>query len=68
MSGPGNVAPALPQMEYEVRWGIELTAGSPQEAAAVALAIHRDPSSVATHFQVRPCGSDAPWVDIYVPS
>lgn len=58
--------PDLPTMEYEVRWEMELEAHSPQEAAAIALAIHRDPASLATNFEVRPAGTDLPWVSIDV--
>ncbi|RLC88670.1 MAG: hypothetical protein DRJ03_01995 [Chloroflexi bacterium] len=38
--------------EYLVVWKIELTADSPQEAAAEALKIHRDAESYATVFDV----------------
>jgi hypothetical protein len=38
--------------EYRVTWEIELDADSPREAAAKALAIQRDPDSVATVFDV----------------
>ena len=45
-----NPAAALP---FTARWLIELDASSPQDAARKALAIHRDPASIATHFTVR---------------
>ena len=40
--------------EYHIIWDIKLTADTPQEAAALALAlmIHRDPASLATVFTV----------------
>jgi len=40
-------------MEYRVLWTIDLNAYSPEEAARQALAIHRNPYSWATHFEVR---------------
>lgn len=39
-------------MEYRVIWMIDIEAGSPQEAAAEALKIQRDPDSIATSFDV----------------
>lgn len=38
--------------EYLVRWEIELTAESAQDAARQALEVMRDPESQATHFKV----------------
>ena len=38
--------------EYEVTWKIQLSASSPAEAARLALAIQRDPTSGATFFDV----------------
>lgn len=38
--------------EYTVSWEIDLDAESPLEAAREALAIHRDPESLATVFRV----------------
>jgi hypothetical protein len=40
-------------MEYRVIWTIDLNADSPEDAARQALAIHRDPESIATHFEVK---------------
>lgn len=40
-------------MEYRVTWTIDLDADSPEDAARRALAIHRNPESWATHFEVR---------------
>lgn len=40
-------------MEYRVKWEIDIDADSPQEAARAALKIQRDPSSIATVFDVR---------------
>ena len=37
---------------YRIEWEIELDADSPQEAAEKALAIHRNPNSMATVFDV----------------
>jgi hypothetical protein len=38
--------------EYKVSWEIDVLAASPREAAEKALAIHRDPGSIATVFNV----------------
>lgn len=38
--------------EYQVIWAIEVPAESPLEAAELALAIQRDPQSIATSFYV----------------
>jgi len=40
--------------EYHVSWEIEVYASSAKEAAKKALAIHRDPTSTATVFDVTP--------------
>lgn len=37
---------------YRVTWTIDLDAASPQEAAEKALAIQRDPNSIAQVFEV----------------
>ena len=37
---------------YHVVWEIDVSAESPRDAAAQALAIQRDPSSIATVFDV----------------
>ena len=37
---------------FKVIWEIDLDADSPVEAARLALAIQRDPYSIATHFEV----------------
>lgn len=39
-------------MEYRLTWTIDLEADSPEDAARKALAIHRDPQSLATVFAV----------------
>jgi hypothetical protein len=39
-------------MQYRVSWEIDIEAGSPEKAAAQALAIQRDPESTATTFDV----------------
>ena len=38
--------------EYTVVWRMPIEANSPEEAAAKALQIHRDPDSIATVFEV----------------
>jgi hypothetical protein len=38
---------------YKVTWEIDLPAESPREAAEKALAIQRNPESIATIFEVR---------------
>ena len=40
-------------MEYHVVWMIDIEAETPEEAAREALAIQRDPASIATYFTVR---------------
>jgi hypothetical protein len=37
---------------YTVRWEIVIDADSPRDAARKALAIHRDPDSTATVFEI----------------
>ena len=39
-------------MDYRITWTIDLDAPSPVEAALRALAIQRDPDSLALHFHV----------------
>ncbi len=39
---------------FLVRWEIDLEATSAEQAARAALAIQRDPTSIATFFTVRP--------------
>lgn len=39
--------------EYVVTWTNDITADSPREAAELALAMQRDPTSIATVFEVR---------------
>lgn len=43
---------------YRVRWEIDIDADTPQEAAEKALAVHRDPDSIATVFDVHAWGTD----------
>lgn len=38
--------------EYRVQWTIDIDASSPEEAAREALAIQRDPASIATVFTI----------------
>lgn len=51
-------------MEYRVSWTVELDAESPEEAARLALAIQRDPQSLATHFTVEDTEGNATQVDL----
>lgn len=39
--------------EYRVKWEIDIEADSPREAAEKALAIHRNPDSIATVFDIK---------------
>lgn len=48
--------------EYLIEWTIELDAESPEDAARAALAIQRDPDSLATMFKVY--GEDGKYVVI----
>ena len=41
------------QKLFHVRWEIDLVASDPTDAARQALAIHRDPESISTFFEVR---------------
>lgn len=41
-----------PLHEYRVRWEIEVSAGSPREAARLAQRIQRGPANLATVFLV----------------
>ena len=50
--------------EYLVRWEIELEADNPQDAAAQALDIHRDPDSIATVFDVVDPDGETTRVDV----
>jgi hypothetical protein len=50
-----------------VRWEINIDADSPREAAEFALEIQRDPSSIATVFNVGlPKDSTLPWTEVDV--
>lgn len=49
---------------YRVEWSMEIDADSPEEAARKALAIHRDPESVASVFDVYDEAGEAARVDI----
>lgn len=48
---------------YRVQWAIDLDAQSPEDAARKALAVQRDPESIATSFEVREWMTDD-WVDV----
>lgn len=41
-------------MQYLVTWTIDIEADSPKDAAEQALAIHRNPESIAPVFDVKP--------------
>lgn len=45
-------------MNYLVAWYIDIEADSPKEAAEEALRIQRDPSSIATVFDVMVKGNE----------
>lgn len=46
---------------YRVNWVIDLEADTPEEAALAALAIQRNPESIATVFDVTDdCGAGTP--------
>ena len=49
---------------YLVEWTIDIEADTAEEAARAALAIHRDPDSIATVFQVRRGDSPAVTFDL----
>ena len=59
----------MKQKIYRVRWEIDIPAESPEEAAKVALRIHRDPRSTATIFDICECSTErrGDWVRIDVP-
>jgi hypothetical protein len=65
---PDRVAPPqdatddAPPAWFLVRWEIDLEATSAEQAAQAALAIHRDPTSIATVFTVHPL--DEPDADV----
>lgn len=50
--------------EYLVAWEIQLDAESPEAAARKALAVHRDPESIAATFEVYPQVGTATTVDL----
>lgn len=54
LSSPGTTERAAPLVDkpYHVAWEVDLTAASPEEAARKALAMQRDPESIATVFDV----------------
>jgi hypothetical protein len=54
--------------EYLVRWEIEIEAETPQDAAAQALDIHRDPDSIATVFEVSGADGETTRVDVQLRS
>jgi hypothetical protein len=50
--------------EYRVRWEIDVTADSPQEAARIALAVQRDITSTALVFEVCDEGGHVDVIDL----
>jgi len=54
--------------EYLVRWEIEIEAETPQDAAAQALDIQRDPDSIATVFDVSGADGETTRVDVQLRS
>lgn len=53
---------------FIVRWEIELSADSPENAARIALEIQRDNSSLATQFDVREVLETTDWVTRFGPT
>ena len=51
-------------MEYHITWRIEVEADSFEHAAQIALDIQRDPSSIATQFEVRDASGTIRELDI----
>lgn len=52
--------------EYLVVWAIDMDADSPEEAAAKALTVMRDPESSALYFEVKEHGTTEPkMVDLF---
>ena len=49
---------------YLVEWSMEFDAESPEDAARQALAVHRDPSSIATVFKVTEIDEERKAVDL----
>ena len=44
--------------EYLVTWKVDIEADSPQEAARMAVAMHRNPESIANYFTVKNKATD----------
>ena len=51
-------------MQYHVTWDIDIDAENPVEAARKALAIQRNPESIATVFSVYDDNGRAQFVDL----
>lgn len=51
-------------MLYRVTWEIELDADTAKEAAEKALAVHRNPESIATVFKVAPKNGESTQIDL----
>ncbi|SRR5579885_1513013 len=54
LNAHGSEPPSERAVEYRVSWKIDLDADSPEQAARAALRIQRDPTSIATVFEVTP--------------
>jgi len=54
-------------MLFEVKWVIDIEAGTPQQAAQVARQIQLDPENTATFFNIRPHDSNlGPWLKVEI--
>jgi hypothetical protein len=55
-------------MIYSVVWAIDVDAETPEEAALMALTIQRDPSGIATQFEVISEFADHFSIDLLCPT
>lgn len=65
LNAMGLTDSTLATQQYRVTWTIELDAESAREAAEKALGIHRDATSIATHFKVMAPDGTTTDVDFY---
>jgi hypothetical protein len=56
--------PDVSNVEYVVTWTVDITADSPEAAARKALAMQRDPDSIATVFTVLSETGDSETIDL----
>jgi hypothetical protein len=52
-------------LQYQVQWGIDVDADSPEEAALEALRTQRDPQSIALVFHTIDESGDGKTVDLW---